>query len=35
VWLKAKFTRGLRDVALGVGQVALIWNQLREDEIKN
>lgn len=34
-WLRNNFSRGLRDVALDVGFVAWMWNQITEEEIKN
>lgn len=34
-WLREKFSRGLMGVACGVGFIALLWNQLRDDDIKN
>lgn len=34
-WIKRNFIRGLRPIALEVGLVAYLWNQLTETEIKN
>jgi hypothetical protein len=34
-WLRERFSGANRGIALGVGLAAWIWNQLRDDDVKN